>query len=428
MKKILYSIFILIIVPFHLFGEDTTYLPKVDNYSLTKTNEEHYKNFNIIDLGYSYSVNHLIDNKGDDKPLATQTNLTTSIDSYNDYYFNDQLSLLTSLNYFNIENPVFNETADKNIKVRNALTITEFRLRYMDDYSNTYTIGILPMFKGIAYKYDSFDFTRNDGSHYISGLILQGVEYTHKFGENDPLYIALGYGYYEKIHINNIELHNKLIRGSDGKFLYIKKIINFKDLSKLEYYGEFSQINFKYRGTLGYEQNLIGNTLSYIDDSNTIWGFWGHQNGKGDNTFLVRDALNIPSSIPDQYLYTNTPTSFVGPYKTTGDSIALGYKRSFDIGRTENFILGEYYQTFGEWVTPNYGEPFSNYGLGRLGKQYKLSLGHFCSSNLLMKFTYYDLHQDKDYKEGGSMKQNDIQLSGTKDRNQQYLFNIQYLF
>lgn len=417
-----------------LYSDDTTYLPNLDNYNIHKTDETKFENFNVIDFSLINTLDHLIaknngigGNHSDDKPQPQENSITT-IDSYNDYHFTDKLAFLSSINYFNVQKPVYNETIDANILVRNAITITEARFRYSDNYNNTYTVGILPMFKGIAYKYDSFDFTRNDGSHYISGLILQGGSITHKFGETNPLFITAGYGYYEKIHINDIELHNKKLRGSDGLFIYAKKIYNIDEYSKLTYHGEVTKINYKYDGTLGYSQILYGNTLSYLDESNTAWCFWGHQNGKGDNTFLVRNALNIPNNIPDQALYTNNQTTFVGPYSTTGDAIALGYKRSFDIGTTENYILGEYYRTFGEWVTPNYGEPFSNYGLGRLGTQYKISAGHFYNSNLLFKFSYVDLHLEKDYKDGGSMKQMNISNAGIKDRSEQYIFSIQYLF
>jgi hypothetical protein len=417
-----------------LFGEDTTYLPAIDSFNAYKMGEQKYSNFNVFDLGITNTNDHIISkNSGsgekhqDDKPQPVWNN-SICIDSYNDYYFTKNFSFLSSLNFFYLGNSVYNETIDKTVPANNYLTITEARLRYNDSYNNTYTVGILPMFKGIAYKYDTFDFTRNDGSHYMSSLILQGGSITHKFDGDNPLFITLGFGYYEKIHINNIELHNKRLRGSDGSFLYVKKIFNIDEYSKLIYHGEITKINYRYDGTKGFDQILTGNTLTYMDESNTVWGFWGHQRGEGDNTFLIREALNIPSSVPDQALYTNTPNTFVGPYTTTGDAIALGYKRSFDIGTTENFILGEYYKTFGEWVTPNSGEPFSIYGLGRLGTQYKISIGHFFDSNLLFRLSYIDLHLEKDYKDGGSMKQMDIMNAGLKDRSQQYVFSIQYLF
>lgn len=398
--------------------------PKIE--SVKKS--ESYSNFNILDFSYIVSEkNQIVENT---KDIDTR-NFGVSFDTYNDYHWRTSfgsISILTSLNFTTYSNSFYNETIDNTITLKNELTVTEARLKYSDNYNNAYTIGILPMFRGVTYKYDNFDFTRNDGSQYISGLILQGVEYTHRFGNTDPLFISLGYGYYEKFHVNSIELHTKQMRGSDGSFLYVKKIKQLDEYSNLEYNGEITKINYVYDGILGYEQYLMGNTLTYFDEANTIWGYLGLQTGEGDNTPLVRKYAKVPGNVPDWALHQQTQSTYIGEYKTNGGNFALGYKRSFDIADTENFILFEYYKTFGEWVSPNLGTPFSAYGLGNLGTQYKVSAGSLIDNNILFKVTYLDFHYDGNHQYGGSMKQNDIYINGTKDREQQIIVNLEFLF
>lgn len=414
-----------ILLPLSALNETDCFLQYPDT-KVRKQFNENYFNFNVLDLSIiSSNKNQFLNNEPKDKDYLIYG---LSFDTYNDYHFGNNFSIHTSLNFTTFSKSFYNETIDNKLELKNELTITEARLKYIDDYNNVYTVGILPMFRGITYKYDNFDFTRNDGSQYITGLILQGFSITHRFGNDDPLFLSYGYGWYEKIHINNIELHTKQMRGSNGQFLYAKKLKKIDEYSRIEYNGELTKINYLYNGELGYEQILTGHTLTYFDDSNTIWGYIGYQWGKGDNTNLVRKQLHIPNSIPDSYFQTNTKDTFIGPYKIEGGNLAVGYKRSFDIGKTENFILGEYYQTFGEWVSPNIGTPFSAYGLGNLGYQYKLSYGHFVNKNFLTKLTYYDTHYTSNHMYGGSMKQIDVNINGTKDREQQIIVNIEFLF
>jgi hypothetical protein len=385
-----------------------------------------YKNFNLLDIKTIYHENN--NNEGYPK---TATMFGYTFDTYNDFYLSDNYVFYSNLNLSDLNKPIYNTVKNNTIIIDNEITITEARLKYFYNKQYSISIGIIPLFRGLTYKYDSFNFNRNDGSSYISGLILQGIEGIYKNCKH-KFYITIGHGYYEKYKINDIELHNDKVKGSDGSYIFLKKKDEFNlfgEKYSFEYDFELSKVNYKYDRVLGYQQYLLGNNFAIENESQLFWLFHGYQKGEGSNYNLYRNAVNLPIYIPNSMITTNTNNVFIGDYKTSGSNLAIGYKYSFDLFQKENFTLFEYYKTFGNWVSPIYGEPFSEYGLGRLGNQKKFVYGYFYNPKLLIKGTYLDTTYDKTYKLGGSMVQTDISnFPNLKTKEQNFILSIQYLF
>ena len=103
------NLFFILITSCILLAEDTTYLPNIDSFNAYKTREQKYSNFNVIEFDIINTNDSIIEknsnNPGNHKnqnpsELINPTwNNSICIDSYNDYYFTDNFSFLSSINF-----------------------------------------------------------------------------------------------------------------------------------------------------------------------------------------------------------------------------------------------------------------------------------------------------------------------------------------
>ena len=171
-------------------------------------------------------------------------------------------------------------------------------------------------------------------------------------------------------------------------------IINTYNNNKYELISELVYTDMKYMGEDAVKIYLGGISLSWDDSEESGLSLYGAAGVSifDNNSKELKETILKNHNIPEELLELYPSNFSFENKKYYGASILLGVRQDFDILNQEFFINGEWFHTFGDWVSCNFGNMYG----GVIGTQmynirddsYYLNLGYNINKDMQIRISY----------------------------------------